>query len=306
MDEIRQFLEGQGYRLREINSEYWTTVAHFRRGQRDTSLNIRKLDGFWRDWVTGAAGSFKDLVTLITGNGELSDAKLKELLEKIENQPTPAEKIKVTKKFDKDVLLTLLPDYRFFAQRFISEDTQKLFQIGLCSSGKLRNRYVIPIFCHKTRNLIGMSGRDYRDSPPKEVIKWKHESKSSEFIFPAYLNDSIIREKKEAVLVESPGDCLALWEMGRKNTIVCFGCRASSKIINYISGIYGLKKIWISFNDDRGVNDELAGNTGAQKLKKKLSKLFDESKIEIAFPPNGCNDWSAFWTKKNQAAQEIV
>ncbi len=86
--------------------------------------------------------------------------------------------------------------------------------------------------------------------------------------------------------------------MGRKNTIVCFGTRASSKVINYISGIYGLQKIWIAFNDDTGINDELAGNCAAEKLKKKLSKLFNPEKIEIVFP-SGSKDWSEYWVKKN-------
>lgn len=303
MKEIQDFLESNGYKLRSLGNGYWTTNAKFRGGEKITSLSVHQQTGWFKDWVTGATGSFKDLITLVTGQGNLTDEKLKELIQRVEDQERPVQKIQMNAKLDKEVLTGLLPDYRFFNKRFISEDTQKLFGIGFESSGKMRNRYVVPIFCHKTNNLVGLSGRDYRDKPPGDTIKWKHLNPSSSFLFPMYLNDKIIREKKEIIIVESIGDLLALWEMGKKNTICGFGAKASSKIINYITGIYDLKKVWISFNEDRGVNKELAGNTGALKLKQKLSKLIDGDKIKIVFPPEKCNDWSDYWVKKNLTKQ---
>lgn len=297
MNEIRQFLESNGYKLKDLGTGYWSTIAHFRGGQKETSLNINQRTGAFRDWVTGVSGSFKDLICLISGEGEISDEKLKELLEKIENQEPPAPKIEIMQKFDKNILLTFLPDYQFFLRRGISAETQKLFGIGLATSGKLRNRYVVPIICYKTKNLIGLSGRYYKDNVPEGIIKWKHLNSSSNYLWPMYLNDKIIREKKEIIICESPGDLLALWEMGKKNTICSFGTKISAKTINYISGIQGLKKIWVSLNNDLGVNKELAGNTAAEKWKVRLGKLFDKNKIEIVFPPN-CNDWGDYFAKK--------
>lgn len=293
MNEIHDFLTSNGYSLIECG-DFYRTKALYRNGK-GLNLTIHKTKGHFKDWVSGASGSFKDLVALITG-AEVTDEKLKELLARVEAAPAPVEKIKVMTKLDPSILDTLLPDYSFYLRRGISEETQKLFKIGLCTSGKLRNRYVVPVFCHKTGALIGLTGRYYKDDSGDKA-KWMHQCPTKEFLWPMHLNDAIIREKKEIIITESAGDTLALWEMGKKNTICLFTTAASPKVINYICGIYGLKKVWIALNNDAAKNS--AGNNAAEKLRKKLLGFFSEEAVQIVYPPGGANDWSDYFRVKN-------
>lgn len=294
---VKEFLISAGYKVSEDGTGNYRTTAHYRDGGNPTSLSVNIKTGAFTDFGTGDAGSFKDLVKLISGL-EIDETKLEEYIKKLKEYDFEdiVKKVKVVKKYDKSILETFLPDYNYWLKRGISIETQKLFGIGLCTSGRLYKRYVVPVF-ERNGDLIGFSGRYYKDDLPENVVKWKHENSSKNFLFPLHLNDEIIKKKKEIVLVESPGDLLSLWELGVKNAICLFGIKASPKVINYICGIYGLKKVWISLNDDSETNGGV-GNSAAELLKKKLSLLINPDIIEIKLPPKPCNDWNEYLLKK--------
>lgn len=294
--DIKNYLEGKGYRLTDMGNGFWRTIAHYRGGTKETSLNISCDGKKWFDWVENIGGGIKDLIALIEG-GEISDERLKRLIENVENAPS-IEKIKVKKIYDPSILERMLPDYSYFLRRGISEKVQKLYKVGLVTSGKLRNRYTIPIFEYRTNHLIGFSGRYYKDKPAEGTPKWKHLGPKMDFLL-VNISDNHIRNKSEVVLVESLGDCMALHELGVLNTICLFGTRASSKVINYIFGIEKLNKIWIALNNDIELNGGV-GNEAAEKLKIKLAQFTNIEKISIKFPLLNCNDWNEYLIKKNK------
>ena len=95
------------------------------------------------------------------------------------------------------------------------------------------------------------------------------------------MTNKIIKEKNEAILIESIGDMLSLWDAGIKNTIVTFGLDASVAIINFLLR-YDTETIKISLNND--ADNNLAGNEAAEKLQRKLRKYFDEGQVSIKLP----------------------
>ena len=96
---------------------------------------------------------------------------------------------------------------------------------------------------------------------------------------PLKYNQKILRKAKEAILVESIGDMLALWENGIKNVIVTFGLHISPKIKQILMAL-DPNKIYISFNND----DNKAGNEGATKAYQNLKRQFDINQLEVNLP----------------------
>jgi len=90
-----------------------------------------------------------------------------------------------------------------------------------------------------------------------------------------------LKETKEIFLVESIGDCLALWDAKINNVIVTFGLEVSVAILNLLLKI-DPNKIYISFNNDIKKNE--AGNKAAEKAKNKLLRYFDSKQIDIKLP----------------------
>ena len=122
-----------------------------------------------------------------------------------------------------------------------------------------------------------MSGRSLLDRNPK----WKHIGEKSQWKYPLQLNNKIVRQEKKAILVESIGDMLALWDCGIKNVIVTFGLDVSVSVVSYLLRI-DVDDIFIAFNNDQNKNS--AGNKAAKKAYSRLSRHFDSEQIHIAIP----------------------
>ena len=271
MHPIREILINEGYRLTE-KGDFWRTSARYRGGDNETSLSIHKKTGWFHDFVTGDKGPPEKLVSIINGQSVKFD--------KIYQAPE-AEKIKVTKYYPDSILETFLPDYKLFLDRGISLATLKLFGAGLCHYGKLRNRICFPIYAQNGK-IMGFQGRwFYEKTPEKTIPKWKNIGDKKDWLYPCTLNKDIIQSCGEIILVESIGNLIALWEAGYKNAICIFGTSISSKQFNYILGL-NPQKIYISTDNDE---IECKGPEAAEKIKAKLTKFFDESKIIIALPP---------------------
>ena len=146
--------------------------------------------------------------------------------------------------------LKLKKDHSYWINRGVSQETLNLFLGGVADNGKMKNRYVFPIFNAKN-NIIGFSGRDITNL---SKIKWKHIGEKTEFVYPLFVNSEIIQQQKEIILVESIGDMLSLWQAGVKNTLVTFGTSLSLAILNYSLKL-DPKKIYISLNNDSNKNN---------------------------------------------------
>ena len=273
--DIKEILSELGYTLLDMGKEYRARPI-YRDSSSNSVLCIKKDTGFWIDYKDQRFGRFEELVQITLHLKDISEAK-QYLVNKFQFvAPVPEkEKLKGPKIFEKNNLDQIVPVYSYWIQRGVSPDTLKLLESGIMTSGKMEDRYVFPIFDRENR-LIGGAGRDITN---KSKTKWKLVGEKKQWAYPLKYNRKYFALEKSAILVESIGDMLALWEAGIRNTIVSFGLFISSKIQQVLLAL-NPDKIYIAFNNDTNQ----AGNEGAQKAYNKLAKHFDAEQIVIALP----------------------
>jgi len=282
MEELNVFqvLTDLGYKLKDHGKEYRARPL-YRDSDNDTVLKIEKISGNWFDFKQNISGDLNSLVKLTLKLDGVDEAKqwLKNknfISQVIANVEKPL--LKSTKTFDIELLSKLENNHDYWIKRDVQKEIIAEFKGGIAKMGKMKNRYVFPIF-NLNNNIIGFSGRDISNL---SKIKWKHLGEKTEFIYPLFLNSKIIENQKEVILVESIGDLLSLWQAGIKNVIVTFGVSLSLPILNYLLKI-DVKKIYISLNNDSNKNN--AGNIASEKIYSKLRRYFDERQLKISLPP---------------------
>lgn len=276
---IYQILTDLGYKLKDYGKEYRAKPL-YRESDNDTVLKIYKDSGHWFDFKENISGDFNSLVSM-TLKLEGPD-KAKEWLKeknfvsyKIIKDDKPL--LKITKKFDQNLLNNLELNNEYWNKRGIEDLTLSEFKGGVARAGKMKGRYVFPIFSQRN-DIIGFSGRDITQL---SKIKWKHLGEKNDFLYPIFINYEEIKKNREIVLIESIGDMLSLWQNNVKNTIVTFGTNLSLTILNFCLKI-DAKKIYISFNND--IQKNAAGNIAAEKTYNKLTRYFDKSQLSINLP----------------------
>jgi hypothetical protein len=279
----KEILINLGYTNITENAKEFRTKPIYRDSDNDTVLRVRKDNGCFVDFARNISGSFEELVRLSLNLTNIDDAK-KWILGKYQNFNTEKRlvkpEIKMVRTFDKENLLKLVHDHSYWINRGISEETIRTFKGGVITSGKMKDRYVFPIFNHK-EDLIGVSGRDLINTKDGTRPKWKHVGDKTEWKFPCYINHSEIKEEKKVIVVESIGDMLALWDCNIKNVVVSFGLDISVPLINMFLR-FDLSKIYLSFNNDSENNS--AGNIASEKNKNKLLRYFDQNQVDIVLP----------------------
>lgn len=277
MTELAAVLESIGYtKLIDYGKQY-STRPLYRDSDNDTALTINKATGEWYDFVERIGGPLEALIEKTLGQPITP-----ELMQRLETCSVFHERkadieVPHTKTFDKTMLLKLKNDSQYWEGRGVSSRTLSGFNGGVALNGRMMNRYVFPIFNEK-QDIIGFSGRYLWKSP--YVPKWKHIGRKTEWLFP-YSSLSNIMSCKEAILVESIGDMLALYEEGIQNVLVTFGVKISPKVIQFLLKA-DVRNIYIAFNNDS--HNKFVGNIAAEKGKEKLKSYFDEKQLHIAVP----------------------
>ena len=291
-EKIKDVLQKLGYNLTDFGS-HWRTNALYRGGSNTTALQIYKDSGVWVDYVDqGAYLPFKSLVeaTLQTNDKSEIDKLLDGLdlnIEYATPEPT-VEKINMEKTYPDSILNRLLPHYRFYNNKGISDSTLSFFKGGLATEGAMYQRFVFPIY-DMNEQIHGFSGRNMTLENSKRP-KWKHVGKKSNWIYPFYIpgraNEHPVRESilstREVILIESIGDLLSLHERGIKNALAIFGTSLSSSLLCFLVSL-GLEKIIISLNNDCN-KEKNRGEIGALKIYLKLLNYFDKDKLIIHLP----------------------
>lgn len=278
--DVLEVLQKIGYTDLQDSGRDFRTRPLYRASDNKTSLCINKSTGEWYDFSQRTGGGIARLVQLTLNLPTLDSVKeyfggtLPVSLARIKDS------IELTdvKKFNKELLIKLSRDHEYWLNRGVSEATINTFEGGIANNGRMRHRYVFPIFNNR-EELVGFSGRLIINSD--SLPKWKHIGSKSNWCYPLKWNESVIKASKVVVLVESIGDMLALWEAGIRNTIVTFGLDISVKIIEVLLK-FDVKQIFISFNND--FDNGLVGNEAADDAKLKLLKFFDPEQITVALP----------------------
>jgi len=282
-ESVRSVLEEIGYSLIDNGKEFRTRPL-YRDSDNDNVLRIWKDSGKWVDFKENKSGSLEDLIKITLNLDSISEAKewvaKRDLYREESTTLKPKATLKQSRVFDKSILLKLRNDHSYWASRNISERIVKPFQGGLASTGKMYNRYVFPIFNSRDQ-IIGFAGRDVSQSSDDRRPKWKLIGDKKEWAFPFKVNYKELKTKKEAILVESIGDMLALKENGISNVIVTFGLSLTSKILMSLVSL-NPTKIIIAFNNDSLKSS--AGNLAAESVRKKLLLYFDKKQISIKLP----------------------
>jgi len=282
MENVKEILSNLGYNLKEYSKEYRTKPL-YRDSDNENVLVIYKDTGKWIDFKENITGNLQDLVRMTLNLQDNTEAK-EWITQKLPNTQTytvyKKPQIKQVKCYSSDVLTKLVKDHSFWTKRNISDNTMNIFEGGILKEGRMKGRYVFPIF-DKERKLIGVAGRDILNRDGKMCPKWKLVGDKINWKYPLQVNAKILLESKKVILIESIGDMLSLWEAGIKNTIVTFGINLNTSILNTLL-ILNPNKIYISFNNDSNKNN--AGNIAAEKTKEKLLKHFDKQQIDIVLP----------------------
>ena len=278
--DVLGILQKIGYtRFNETQTHYAVRPLH-RESDNDWAVAIDKRTGRWFDFVKKDGGSIFKLVALTKGlkTKEDVEAFLQMEISSVSSGVQHRYELEEVKRFDKLLLSKLIRDHTYWTKRGVSLATISTFEGGVTHNGRMKNRYVFPILDEQDE-LIGFSGRDLRQE--SDVPKWKHIGAKSNWCYPLRWNKHIITQKREAILVESIGDMLSLWDAGVRNTLVTFGISISKTIIEFLLRI-DAQRILVSFNNDKEKN--LVGNEAATKERRRLLQYFDDSQVVIAIP----------------------
>ncbi|HBY68412.1 MAG TPA: hypothetical protein DEG69_12025 [Flavobacteriaceae bacterium] len=286
--DVKSVLEKLGYRLSDFGDS-WRTSALYRGGDNPTALKIYKNSGVWTDYVDG--NKSMPLAALVQKTLGTTDHKIVSEYIKTEKTDTfqynkKKSKIQMEETFPEQALERLLPHYKFYNSKGLSDQTLKFYKCGLATTGAMNNRYVFPIY-NETGKICGFSGRDASNSQNRP--KWKHMGRKTNWSYFLYLGSNSklevlesIDQKKEIILVESIGDSMALFENGYKNNLVTFGLDASPKLITTLITL-NPEKIIISTNNDSS-SDKNRGLESAVKIFIKLLKHFNIDSLTIKPP----------------------
>jgi len=297
MSEIKDILGEIGYSNIMDNGKEYRMRPIYRDSGNSTSLKVDKKSGHFIDFSANIKGSLSDLVKL-TLNLKTSKEAVKWVSQKgISTQTYSSQKpeIKHPKIYSLEYLDKLIPDHSYWVKRGVPLDVIELFRGGIANQGRMKGRYVFPIF-NSSKSIVGFSGRDLLPSPTRP--KWKHFGEKSKWKYPLHLNYQEIKQRKKVILVESIGDMLSLWNAGYKHSLITFGVDVSVELINVLLKI-DPDKIFICLNND--ANSSQAGNIAAEKISTKLKKYFDSSQIKIKLPTkndfgvmdkNEINNWA--------------
>lgn len=284
IDNLKDILLDIGYSNISDNGREFRMKPIYRDSSSNTVLSVRKDTGHFIDFSKQISGSFNDLVKLsLNFSKEEADKWVEDKASGVLKVKKRKPELKEPRILPQEFLNKIILEHDYWISRGVSKQTLKDFEGGLVKVGKMSDRYVFPIFNYK-KELIGVSGRDILDNSSATRPKWKHIGNKSEWKYPLQVNNKIIRQKKKAILVESIGDMLSLWENDIKYVMVTFGLDISVPVINYLLKV-DIDKIYVSFNNDE--KDNSAGNVAAEKAEKKLLKYFDPPQVEVALPPKG-------------------
>lgn len=278
MTNYAEILDKLNYPYQDLGN-YIKSIALYRGGNSMGSLVIYKSgsggsnEGKVVDFVTGQIFSFEDFIKLASGDDNI---KVEELLSKVVKIEKKEPKITTPQVFDSSILNTLIPDHSYWLNRGISLNTLLKFKGGVMLEGKLKNRYVFPIFNQKM-DVVGFCARDLTG---KSLSKYKLIGSKKDWVHPAFLNSKVIQDKKEVILVEGVGCALSLMECGIENSLVLFGTHLGLGIINYLMKVNPTRIIIATNNDSHNV-----GQAAAVTISRVLARYFSKRSIFIDFPP---------------------
>lgn len=292
MNELKEILTSLGYKLKS-SGDGWRTNAVYRGGKNRTSLSIAKDGSGFFDFSINKGGSIKELIRLTLNVSQeevdlfLKDSRYQDIIQK-----DFEEKIETEKIWNEKYLQNLLPHFKFYQDKGISEKTLRFFKSGLCQKGDMYQRYVFPIY-NKNGKIHGVSGRNIskKNQENDDYPKWIHLGRKTSWIYPFFMQDENgkypcqqdIFDRKEIIIVESIGDILSLYEAGFKNSFFMAGSHLSNKQIAFLSSL-DINRVIIATNNDINSGNENKGKQSAIETFIKLAYYINIDRMTITLP----------------------
>ena len=276
--DVKEVLSKMGYTVFSETATHFLTRPLYRDSDNNKALAVDKRTGEWFDFVERVGGNIHMLI------GRTLDLKTPEKITEFLSGKAIAIAAKdnyeldTVKTFDKQLLYKLKKDHSYWEHRGISTKTVAIFEGGTTTNGRMKYRYVFPIF-NDRNELIGFSGRSLLNYTT--VPKWKHIGARNNWCYPLKWNKENILKNREVILVESIGDMLALWEAEIYNTIVTFGVTIGPSVLQLLLKL-DMQRILIAFNNDS--NNNMVGNDAADAESLRLRSYFDANQIVVAIP----------------------
>jgi hypothetical protein len=279
LNSVKEILDEIGVKVTSVNDSGFAQFCPiYRNSDNPTGASINLKNGWTTDWSINENFPIEILIEKMTGKkpDKAVINKIASLDLDIINDENEV------KYWSKDSLLHLLPEHSYWINRGVSKDTLDFFQGGVSHSGKLYQRYVWPVFDRHQR-IVGFTGRDLTG---EHDIKYKHEGKSTNFLFGLYnkkddqfpILKSILKNS-HLILVEGPSDSVACYDEGVTNVLPTMGLNISKPMMSFILGI-NPSLITICYNKD----DKFNGQNAAVKNYTRLFEYFEPHNLEIKTP----------------------
>lgn len=188
--------------------------------------------------------------------------------------PPPEPQLEIERTWPASSLAGLIADHSYWAGRGVPEEVMEPLRGGVAAKGQLANRHVLPVF-NDDGLVHGFAGRALR---PGMLPKYKHIGKVSTWVWGDLPG---IEETGRAILIESPGDRLALDARGVAGALVLWGVNLSQSVLAYLIAA-NPRDIVIATNNDTKAH--AAGQRAAAKIARTLGAFFDEGVVRTVLP----------------------
>lgn len=279
--DLQEVLTALGYTNLSDRGNQWRCRPLYRDSDNSTSLCIFKDNGAFEDFGAAIKGTLKDLIRLTLGYEKQEDVEkfLNSLKYDQTTEVLRKPKLIMPTTFDSSLIENLLPHYVYWQKRGMRTDTLEVFGGGMAGEGPMLRRYVFPIWDEDQKQILGFAGRDLTNSPSRP--KWKLMGAKKFWVYPLHINKRIITNRREAILVESIGDMLALFNAGYHHVLVMFGLRLKgTALFNRLISL-NPKRIIVALNSDKN------GQLAAERTVQLLGTVFDSRQIVNAPPLAG-------------------
>lgn len=188
-------------------------------------------------------------------------------------EQAPEPKVELDRTWPESSLAGLLLDHSYWEGRGVPASVLEPLRGGVATKGQMGGRYVLPVFGDD--GLIhGFTGRSLHGMMPK----WKHVGRVSAWLWGDLEG---IETGRRAILVEGPGDRLALDARGVRGALVLWGVNLSQTLLAHLISV-NPTEIVICTNNDR--KEHMAGQRAAERIQRILCRFFDGEKIRTVLP----------------------
>ncbi len=217
---------------------------------------------------------------------EVARKRLNSQMEILSKEPAKSQT-----KFSRDMIRrSLVYPAQYYIDRGFTEAILDRYDVGFCDNPDkpFYNRCVFPVYDDNCIDIIGFTARTIFDRCDKcrmfhkegtncpvtkeeqaVCAKWKHSKDflAHKYLFNFWFAKPTIQTDGYAILVEGPGDCMKLEQLGVKNSLGIFGSFLSEPQLIALEQVGASTLVVMTDNDE-------AGRQAAEQIKQACGRLY--------------------------------